>query len=290
VIVGAINYLLAQAVELKKLRDRIDKPYRYFEPAKGDDSQKFPKIDLVTVSTQRLNANYFGRYIEECIKAIPGEHVAAAKEKHEPVALIIGSEPYKSQVERHLVEAGLASTRKKSEVNPLHAAYEILLEDAQSNLGWRIILSLDEQKLAKKKVREAAEKQLRLVDAISNEERNAVLAAAKAWAASAPDEDDEAEEIEPVKMVSFEGSKGMSAQYVFLIGIHSGEIPRAATAIKDMEICKFLVGLTRTKKKCSILVTRMFGGDFKQPSEFLSWIKAERFHTKKVDAAYWKNK
>jgi superfamily I DNA/RNA helicase len=93
--------------------------------------------------------------------------------------------------------------------------------------------------------------------------------------------------IPKVKVTSFEGAKGLSAQYVFLIGIHSGEMPRNAAAVQDIEICRFLVGLTRTKKKCSILVTNRFGQEYKTRSEFLSWIRAERFEEKKVNAAYW---
>ena len=66
------------------------------------------------------------------------------------------------------------------------------------------------------------------------------------------------------------------------------DMPRNAADVKDIEICKFLVGMTRTKKKCSILTTGRFGQDFKRPSEFLAWIKADRFEKKKIDAAYWK--
>jgi hypothetical protein len=48
------------------------------------------------------------------------------------------------------------------------------------------------------------------------------------------------------------------------------------------------IGLTRTKKKCAILVAKNAMGNFKQRSDFLGWIKPERFATKKVDAAYWR--
>jgi hypothetical protein len=77
---------------------------------------------------------------------------------------------------------------------------------------------------------------------------------------------------------------------VFLIGLHSGDLPRNAEDIKDIEICRLLVALTRTKKKCSILVTKRFGEAFKQRSEFLGWVKPARYTEKKVDAAYWKKK
>lgn len=83
--------------------------------------------------------------------------------------------------------------------------------------------------------------------------------------------------------------KGLSAQYVFLVGVHDGELPRAANDPQDLEICRFIVGLTRTKKKCSILITKRFAGtQFKSPSIFLRWISEKRLTPIEVDAAYWK--
>jgi superfamily I DNA/RNA helicase len=91
-----------------------------------------------------------------------------------------------------------------------------------------------------------------------------------------------------VKVASFEGSKGASAQYVFLLGLQAGDMPRNPADIKDIEICRFLVGLTRTKKKCEILVTKRFGDKIKRRSVFLGWIKPVRYSEKQVNAAYWK--
>ena len=67
---GAVNDVIVSARKDRKLQGRINKPYRYYEPVKGDDSRRYPKIDLVEMSVQRANANYFGRYIEECIQGV----------------------------------------------------------------------------------------------------------------------------------------------------------------------------------------------------------------------------
>jgi len=104
----------------------------------------------------------------------------------------------------------------------------------------------------------------------------AVLKETQEWMANRPLEngnETKAASAPKVKVTSFEGAKGLSAQYVFLIGLHSGEMPRNAGDVQDIEICRFLVGITRTKKKCSMLVTNRFGDKFKRRSEFLSWIK-----------------
>lgn len=290
VIVEAVNDMIAKARTDKKLHGRIEKPYRYFEPVKGEDSRRYPKIDLVETSVQRGNANYFGRYIEECIKAIPDAEVNLAEEKNEPLALIIGSNPYRRQVEEYLAAAGLVTPSDISELSEREQALEILNEDPTSNLGWRIILADGDERVARDTVRAAAERGVTLAEVIPAKDRAALLKEAEDWASSQrPKGEEKPGAVGPrVKVTSFEGAKGMSAQYVFIVGMHSGDMPKNAADVQDIEICRFLVGMTRTKKRCSILTTARFGQDFKRPSEFLSWIKGNRFEKKKVDAEYWK--
>jgi len=91
-------------------------------------------------------------------------------------------------------------------------------------------------------------------------------------------------------VTSFEGAKGLSAQHVFIAGLHDGEIPRKPDRVQDLEICKFVVGLTRTRKKCSLIYTRHFAGQWKSPSSFISWINRRRLEPIKVDAAYWRTR
>jgi superfamily I DNA/RNA helicase len=289
VIVGAVSDIIEQALKVKKLDGRISKPYRYFEPVKGEDSRLYPTIDLVETSVQRGNANYFGQYIEERIRAIPEADLKLAIEKHEPAALIIGGNPYRRQVEEHLMKAGLVTKVDDTPPSEREQALAILHEDPKSNLGWRIMLWCGEEAVARAAVCTAAEKKTPLFDAVPEGIRTRVLEEAKAWTG---DDDAENEDgaVPAVKITSYEGSKGLSAQHVFLIGLHSGDIPRNAEDIKDIEICRLLVALTRTKKKCSILVTKRFGESFKQRSEFLRWVKPARYDEKKVDAAYWKKK
>jgi hypothetical protein len=271
VIVGAVNDVLAKAQASRKLQGRIEKPYRYFEPVKGDDSRRYPKIEFVETSVQRTNANYFGRYIEQCIKSIPEEEMQLAKEKNELIAIVIGSNPYRRQVEEHVAAVGLVTPSEKNEMSGREQALEILSQDAVSNLGWRIILDDGHENVARDTVRAAAQKGVPLADIIPAADRATVLKEAKDWASSQEGkEDGKAEAARPLaKITSFEGAKGMSAQYVFLIGMQSGDIPRNAADVQDIEICRFVVGMTRTKKKCSILTTGRFGQDFKQPSEFV---------------------
>src|SRR5262249_49595902 len=113
VIVGAVKDVIAKARKDKKLKGRINKPYRYYEPIKGDDSRRYPKTDLVETSAQRANANYFGRYIEEFIRGISEHDCKLAAEKNEPAVLVIGSHPYRRQVEEYLRERGRERERER---------------------------------------------------------------------------------------------------------------------------------------------------------------------------------
>jgi hypothetical protein len=89
-------------------------------------------------------------------------------------------------------------------------------------------------------------------------------------------------------VTSYEGAKGLSAQYVFIIGVHEGELPRDSKNVQDLEICKFIVGLTRTRKKCTFLCTTLAGNRERRLSLFLRWIRRERYELTKVNATYWK--
>jgi superfamily I DNA/RNA helicase len=68
----------------------------------------------------------------------------------------------------------------------------------------------------------------------------------------------------------------LAADYVFLLGVNNGDIPKDPTKIADYEICEFIVGLTRTKKKCYVLPIRNVYGKTKNNSVFLSWIIPDR--------------
>jgi ATP-dependent DNA helicase UvrD/PcrA len=291
VIVGAVNDIIARAHAGQKLNGRIPKPYRYYEPIKAEDSAKYPHIELVETTVQRGNANYFGRYIEECIRSISPAEVTEAAEKNEPVALIICSDPYRRQIEEHLTKVGLIAAKQTVQRPEREKGLQILSEEGESNLGWRIILACGRGYVARSLIRKAFEEGRPLIELFTPTERDPILAEAEAWAQEneATDFTDEAHEAtEGVAVTSYEGSKGRSAQYVFLVGVHSGELPSNAANIKDIEICRFLVGLTRTKKKCSILVTKNAMGQVKNRSEFITWINAKRYREKKVGAEYWK--
>jgi superfamily I DNA/RNA helicase len=287
VIVEAINDVLVTAKKLKKLAGRIEKPYRFYPPKKGEDSKRFPQIDHVNTTVQRDNANYFGKYAEYVFSQISQSELDEAKKAHEPALLIIGSNPYRRQVEEYLTTVGLVQAANTKEVSDRDRALLMLKTQPHSNLAWRIILDGESVAFAKPIVLKAIETGDRIIDLLPKEFRDGIIDEAMKYEAQQDGEKDPEPETPPIKTTSFEGSKGLSAQYVMLIGVHKGELPHDSNDPTDIEICRFLVGLTRTKSKCSILTTSRFASGFKEPSPFLGWVRSSRLHAVKVDAHFW---
>ena len=166
VIVGAVNDVIFRARQAERLEGRIDKPYRHYEPVKGADSRLYPKIGLVTTTVQRLKANYFGRYITQCIKQIPKEEIEEAKKKGDPAVLIIGSKQYRNQIEAHLVEEGYTIDLSRDRMDGIERAQGLYLlkQNPTSNLGWRVILEFEKKEFAASCIRNAASQGLSLED------------------------------------------------------------------------------------------------------------------------------
>lgn len=295
VVVDAVSDVLAKARELHRLEGRIDKLYKHYPPAKGADSAKYPKIALVETSVQRQDAPYMGRYIAQAVARIPSDEIEVAARDGYPAALVIAAQPYRNQIIGYLENEGyVVETRHEPEGNlDREMGLSILKEDRDSNLGWRIILGTDAPPFFRDVIVETVDGTKRLVDALPCEFRESILAEVAAY--EPPQEATEAKEetpapakSPPVRVTSFEGAKGLSAQHVFIAGLHDGELPHDPRAIQDLEICKFVVGLTRTRKKCSLIHTRNFAGNWKSRSSFISWIHGTRLEYIQVDAEYWK--
>jgi len=90
-----------------------------------------------------------------------------------------------------------------------------------------------------------------------------------------------------IKLTTFEGAKGSSAQHVFILGLQNGDLPKDPNSISDIEVCKLLVALTRTREQCHLLSTRNFAGKPTPPSTFLNWIEEKDIDFIKIDKNYW---
>jgi superfamily I DNA/RNA helicase len=292
VIVAAVNDVISRALASKQLQGRISKPYQHYEPVKGADSKQYPTIDLVVTTVQRLNANYFGMYIEQAVASMPKEEIEEAATKGYPAALIIGSKQYLRQIAEYLEGKGIAIDTKRDNQEPLERArgLDMLADNFDSNLGWRIILHHAEPAFCKRILRAAFSKNVNLAEEIPSELKDSIRSELESRIKATPEDTIETpSKTSPmVKLTSFEGAKGLSAQHVFIVGLHEGDLPRDPKNIQDIEICRLVVGLTRTRKSCALMATKRFADVAKQPSSFVSWIKSNRLRHVPVDAQYWK--
>jgi len=83
------------------------------------------------------------------------------------------------------------------------------------------------------------------------------------------------------------GSKGLSAGYVYVLGMNNGDLPRSRIAVTDAEACQFIVALSRARKECQLVgVGRFAGQPTNGPSVFVDWIRPH-VQTRWINAAYW---
>lgn len=241
--------------------------------------------------------NYLGRYIAESIRAIPAEEVEESKREGFPAVLVIGPGQYVRQIETLLREQEF-NVEAKEQREPSKPCREdglaILSQDEASNLGWRILLANDRPRFLREAIRRSVEDRTPLARLLSDEYREQILEEMRQWREVEANKrmDEGATPAPPqegptIRCTTFEGSKGLSAQHVFVVGLQEGELPRDRRNIRDLEICRLIVALTRTRKECHLMYTKFFSGKPKRSSLFLNWICYERLQRVRVDKTYW---
>ena len=75
-----------------------------------------------------------------------------------------------------------------------------------------------------------------------------------------------------VKLTTFEGSKGLSAYHVFVLGFNESLLPKHNSKPVDREVRQLLVALTRTRKQCHLLSVGRLWGEQLANSVFERWI------------------
>ena len=205
--------------------------------------------------------------------------------------------------------------------------YRILLNDIYSNLGWRILVECEGNKGVKdllaanigdydKRIYDYLPKafidqhtsNLELLQKVKNDgeithKQQGILekffgAKIDNLRAELTTEED-AEEAEKdqtassenisVILTTYVGCKGIAADYIFVVGLNERNLPKNNSNPSNMEICKFIVALTRTIRKCYLVsVSRFAGKSEGNRSIFIDWIDKKRIKTEQVNAQYWK--
>lgn len=286
VIVKTTNALLKTAEEAGGLKGRVQKRYECFIELKDAENIKYPHITTAQITNVRTVIKFIRKKIAEISAA---EIAESWKEGSEyPTILIVGARQYLNPVYKSLKDDFPNLTFKQSEKSEVSICdgYDFLSHKLKSNLGWRIIIDFlfpnDEIKSFVEKSeagtpmiellpKEFVAAQTIIIIIISKfnkiDEDNDLLSGelkklvdgklyaeivarflAPEVAAVVPDK------IQPsVLLTSYQGCKGMSAGFVFIIGANNGVMPQVASNPTDVEICQFIVALTRTRKKCYIL-------------------------------------
>jgi superfamily I DNA/RNA helicase len=286
VIVNAINDLLKAAQTNGNLKDRVPKRYECFIELKDTENEKYPYITIGQITNIRTVIKFIRKKIEEILAEEIAESWVDGKEY--PTILIVGSRQYLNPVFKSLKEDFQNITFKQSEKSEVNICdgYDFLSYNIKSNLGWRILINFlmnydDIKRIIEKTVdgtpmieilpKEFREQQEKIISIIAKfnkkDESNELLLAdlgklveknlfSEIIARFFPPEEVEIvpDQTKPsILLTSYQGCKGMSAGFVFIVGANNGIMPKLFNNISDVEICQFIVALTRTRKKCYIL-------------------------------------
>lgn len=307
VIVDAANDIIKNARERGFLKDRIDKKCEYYQQKdKDDESDKNPKI---------IYSQQFARKIPWFIEHQIGKVTEDTRGKYSVLIL----SPTKTQT-RLIIEAlkgkgfiNIESVEKKDEKEPtILDGFKILLDDENSNLGWRIVSRFvlnekDFKSALEESNKDNAKCFNELIDSCKKKETENVLKVLRAVKNNKKVADNKLEEAMrkvginpfdiaknylkdeislgsqrignpglrkiPIKATTIQGSKGLDADYVFITYFDDRYF------IKDRDKINIV-----DKDICNLIVTLtrarrkvfLISSDVKKEPIFLSWIKSDR--------------
>jgi hypothetical protein len=169
VIVQAMTKVISKAKVIGRLKDRIDKPFKYFPPDKHADSQANPSIINVNCSVERNNCHYIGKYIGKEISDIPTSYIQESKKLGEPTVLIIGPKQFlngvKIEVSKNFV---IGQEEQQEEILSILDGYRMIGNNPKSRLGWRILLHCDPCENSKKIISKAISENNDIIDSIAS--------------------------------------------------------------------------------------------------------------------------
>lgn len=286
---------------------RIQRPFVPYLDDKAYENGAYPKVLTATTA----NIPGLASFIRKAITKIPAQDIHEAHEKKYPCVLIVGQRQYLNPLHKGLRQhyPHIAFTQAEPMVYSLGDGYELLLTREDSNLGWRILAGcelapadlasvlpathdgtqfsslLPEEFICKHtSILEILRAQVlgeseanRIAELLGNESQGVLNRFFPMQQAEQPEPD----LAHPtILLSSFEGCKGISAGHVFIIGLNEGGMPRPDTdgQIPDIECCKFIVALTRSRKSLFLLSNKWDyapSGPARPPSIFVQMIPSE---------------
>ena len=285
VVVKTANAFLKKAEEIGCLKGRIQKRYECYIEKKIEDNKKFPSI----ITLECLNVEEISSYIDRVLSEIDEDDISESWKEKYPTVLIVGRGDLLGLVRDKLLNKyPQILYRKKNEDKKLKVffGYDILLKNHYSNLGWRILINFYLSKVKRKRIILESKDRKNMIEILDKEFQSSHLRATeiikqiKEGKEISEDMRSELRKIfgkyfdeiieyysseikeeviiedtskPSILFSTFKGCKGLSAGHVIIIGVNKGEFPEDENNIKDVEVCKFFVALTRTRKQCHII-------------------------------------
>lgn len=282
VLVEATNAFISNAKERGLLNNRINKnkEFKCYWPDKFLDSRKYPYIFLGKFSADSV----ISKYIKERIISIIKEEKIQPSEKEEPEILIVGppriphylKDVNESLTEDDRLDQKIFEIEYKRELKKfdISEGYKFIRKNEKSNLGWRVIMYKDPVDPSLKKDKEIIRKSLNgesIIDLlpegyINNHKKKADSVSLEETESSEESSDKKIK----IKLTTYLGAKGLSANHVFVLGLENGILPRDPCNISDDEACQFIVLLTRARKSLNLLVSKTFNKKLHRREERLS--------------------
>jgi AAA domain len=186
-VVEAVKTVVRRATAIGALQGRLAKPFECYLPEKLEASRLHP--ELLDVRCTQLGI--MARYIENELEKIPPEDVAAAAAGGHSAALIVGPGHFVEPIHEYLKNGKFpgAELRRAEQitVEPIDA-YRRLTKDADSNLGWRILIHVRPFRGWERAVLESIETGDPLIDRIPTDYRDWHLAIAQLVRDWSPDD------------------------------------------------------------------------------------------------------
>jgi superfamily I DNA/RNA helicase len=306
VIVEAVNDVIAKATQEGHLKGRINKDYKYYEcEEKNRVSHKHPRLCYSHQWAKKIP--YF---IEEQLKEIATERketfsvlvIAPTRNQCNDIFEKLAEKGF----------ANLTPIKpKEPETVSIINGLEIISEHKDSNLGWRIVASrlLDPEEFKRLLSETMVEKPNPFVEIVPVEMKKTVLKYRQIIKALHNESNVEEEYLDklievlnmdslrmkmdalsdvfkirpspirnrglrniPITITTRESSKGLSAEYVFMVYCDDQYLiqNQKEIGITDRDICDFLVALSRAKNKVFIVSSQ------KSRPTFVKWIKEAR--------------
>ena len=265
VLVKAANALIDYASKNKLLENRILKNYQCYWPDKFQDSRAYPKIVVSKCTTNKVSAKFIVKKILEIVK---NENIQPSDKTEAEFIITAPSKipSYLKEVNKILSDKNILDPniyeieyKKESDKLSIDDGYELIKQDDKSNLGWRIVLYFDhidpdeEIKIIQGTQTGKALIELLPKDYISKHKESAESFISKDKIKS----ESESKKIK-VKLTTYLGAKGLSANHVFILGLESKVFSSNPLSLKLDDICQFIVLLTRAKKSLSIVMSKIY--------------------------------